>query len=135
MKNLKFLFFPIVILLITSCGKDFSDELTGSWTLASVSISDCPDIGISAVTFQATNGCVSVFGDEECLTITMNDDNTGTLTFGGEANAFTYTADNDTERGSICGDGECQDITLEDGRLVLTVEEEGCPFSYNFDKS
>lgn len=139
MIKFEYLFFMLVLLFASSCTKDFSDNIVGTWTLESTVISDCPEEGIPAANINATNGCIDFFEDQICITVIMKDDNTGTLTFVEEGDPdvteFTYTTDNELEKAVLCNQGDCRNVTLTDDKLILEGEEDGCPIFFHFIKS
>lgn len=138
MKFTKLVLIPLTVLLLTSCSKDFSEEIIGTWVIESATFADCPDEGIAGGTINADeNGCIFLFEETGCQSLTFEENNSGNFTISyndeeDQIEPFSYLLNEDENIVSICVDGECNPLTYVDDKLEITYEEDGCPITMVF---
>lgn len=139
MKNLNLLLVFAAMVLLSSCGKDFSETIIGTWTLKSVTTNAaCEEPELQNVIVDE-NGCIIQDGESYCISFVISENGiaTGMDSFDGELETYplTYTVNEDTEVISLCDDGDCNDVTKVGDDLQFTVTEDGCDLVYTFEKN
>ncbi len=140
MKQLYSILIIGIALCLSSCSKDLSESVIGTWSIASVEIEDCPDDGITGRTINAENGCLVLFGDMGCIAMTFTEGGNGlfTTTYDDDETSiepFTYTVNDDEKIVTICAEEECIDAEYDGGLLTLMTEEDGCPMYMRFEEN
>jgi len=136
MKNLFILFLSIGI-LFTSCSKDLTEEVVGTYFLKSTLVTDCGSG--SEITIEADeNGCITaVTGESTCTQMIINTGGTATIEvrYNGriQTSELTYTLDEGTNTLTLCGNGDCSDLTYDDGQLTQVERVQDCDFTFIYE--
>ena len=138
MKNYSFLLVICAAMLFSSCGKEFSESILGTWELSSLTTdASCDEPELENIVVN--NGCFTADGSTICISFTLSEDGiaVGTDSKDGDVDTYdlTYTVNNDTEQINLCEDSDCTLLTKEDGKLVFTLTEDGCELQYAFEKA
>lgn len=136
MKKINLFVLCISICLFSSCGKDFSETLLGTWTVKSVVVlPGCDEPELEDITVE--NGCILIDGERSCISLTFLENGLGeanqTINGTSDTEDFTYTVDDETEIVTICDDGDCQDFVKVGDNLEWTFVEEECDLMYTFE--
>lgn len=137
---MKFLIFSAFVFpLLFSCEKEPENIFLGTWELSEFRL-DCPEEGIANLSVAASDGCMQFQGETFCITISFETETQGMLSFsdGGNDNslqAFSYTFNDTNDIVSMCVEvGDCDEVQVEDGRLVIRESDPECPAEYFLDK-
>jgi len=133
--NLLLLFlFSMFILSCSSDDDDPASAIIGTWELSEFTAL-CSTSNMS-MTEKADGGCVTIVGDQICITMSfqMNGSGTFTTSFDGisDVDAFSYTIDGSEV--NICEGGDCNIALLSNNKLTVEDIEEGCNVEYIFSK-
>ena len=137
MKLFNVLIFCISIFMFSSCSKDFSETIVGTWNLADVEVlPGCNEPEI--MNFEVQDGCITVADESFCITFVIMENGIaqGINTFNNESETFdlTYTLNEDTELIIMCDGSDCNNITLSGDQLRINVMEDECELVYLFEK-
>lgn len=129
---------------LLSCGSEesFTDKLQGEWQLLSYSITNCSDDSIPETTLNAdNNGCIVIFEEKSCISISIGNNELATLTIEYDDNpeetefaTATYVVDEANGTVALTVDGDTQTARFVGDNLVLTTREEGCDILLTFSK-
>ena len=134
MKHLLLILLLLVSLFIASCSSsDPESDLQGVWEVTSGTL-NCPSFG--QIIPDVKDGCLVIEGEELCMSLTFMEDGVGrfeTMISGtAETGDFTYTINEDLV--SLCVDSECNNLTLQENRLTLEQDIEGCDLAFILSK-
>lgn len=128
MSSFKIVVISSIIFFMLSCGSDSGENIVGDWELSEFSINCASDESENA-SFQASNGCVTLFDETLCITMRFFENGTGQVTqFDGdsETDLFTYMLDDTNNQLRLCQDGDCFNGQLINGELRFVSKEEDC---------
>lgn len=140
MKN--YLFLLLSFLIFFSCGDDETpaELILGTWKIQTFEVASCPEEGINQTTVTADDGCLAIFGEQQCISFTFKADDVIEVNVqydddDPESFSSTYTID-ENGRVTICDDDpdECLVGMLNDDVLTLDTQEDGCPVVLTFIK-
>lgn len=129
---------------LLSCSSDESlaDKMQGEWQLISYAITNCSDNAIPETTLNAdSNGCVQIFGEKSCLSVSVGNNELATITIEYDDNpeetefyTATYIVDEATETVALTVDGDTQTASFNGDNLIMKSKEEGCDILLTFSK-
>lgn len=132
-----------LIIFCFSCNNSddqpFSEKVVGEWAVKSFVINSCPDATDNVpLSVADENGCVTVWGDELCLSIVFNADGTGFYkqTVGGseDTEPINYTLDENQELILVDNEFEEMVFSIKDEALTMEMDEDGCICEFGFTK-
>jgi hypothetical protein len=137
MKPIHLITFFVAILLFSSCGKDSSESIIGTWSLTDVEVlPGCNEPEIE--NFSVEDGCIIADGESSCITFIFLEDDIAQLinTFDNESETFdlTYTYNEGSDVIMVCAGNDCNNLTFSGDEIRLSAEEDGCELVYIFEK-
>ena len=115
-----------------------SDRIIGVWDIHSFVINSCPDaLNNVPLTTVDEEGCVEVFGDSICISISFNKDGTGSMydrNLDSISDTFEYTVDEDTKFVIAYATlGGLLTFRLDGNQISLEMDEQGCICVFSFE--
>ena len=135
MKNIIYLL--AILFVITSCSEENEDPtsiLIGTWLFSDFT-ADCSE-NEEPISINMGEGCMSINGDQRCLSLKFEDNGTGQIIFGknDDQDIITINYVLNVNLLSLCNEGDCDEAILRDGLIIIGDREEGCDEEYVFSK-
>ena len=119
-----------------SCGDD-SNDFVGTYEIVEFNI-ECGEPDPTSISINASNGCLTVEGSMYCVTLTFNEDGTGSrsITNDGDVDSgtFTYTSNEAGDILTICSDGDCFDMEYTGSQVLWKEIEDDCTTTQVLEK-